>query len=623
MKKHLLFSIGIAIGISGVYAQSVPCGNAANPFTILRPSQNQVAVNTDLNTVIFFHRQDPALHGESGTSGKYRYSISTDGGLTFTENVGVVNPTYTRAGRYPNMVIHNPAGNTNPENAFMVWAGPTLQPSLSGWDGHVNGVTQISLTAPTGSETYQFQGSQNGLPGGLTERVSGEFWLVENPIRNDSNVGDSVFVYKGIYDNGNNTVAWTKLPTISLPVDKQYDGVGRATSPNIAFSPNGQIGYIALTGDLIGGEDTIYQPIVIKSTDGGVTWGSPTEIQINTIPGVLDTMQALVYDDGQGGLIQITTATTSFDFDITVDANGNLHYFTTICTAEAADINTNANFSDKQYSVYPGFIMYAADITSSDGGSTWMAKFVSPVNSFRTEIGTLSVDNQPQVSRNNDGTRIFFSWTDTDTLLAGPTTDNTLPNLRVAGLRISDGFQTCYKRVEDVSIDDQVIAPTMAPTVLETFGTVFTLPIVATEIIVDENTPVNFHYMGNKAKICEEDFQDPATLDFRYTFTGGCYSWPFCSFLGVEEEVYKQDVSVFPNPASTQLNLDLSGVKEDIQFIRLTDLMGKVVLEMSGSSLTEGQTLVNLDIANLSNGIYSVNVLLTNSTISKKVTITK
>lgn len=605
-------------------AQSQQCGNAANPYSILRPAQNQVIANNDLNTVIFIHRQNPALHGEtSAESGKYRYSISVDGGLSFTQNVGPLNPTYTRPTRYPNAVLYNPPGNTDPESAYMVWAGPILMPSGTGWDGHSNGVTQVSLTNPTGSENYQFQSSFAGLPGGLTERIPGEFWMVENPIKNDSNYSDTLYVYKGAYDLVNNTVSWTRAFRMPIPVNKTYDGVGRAYSPNIAFSPNGQIGYIGLIGDLIGGTDSVYNPIYIKTIDGGQTWGTPTEINVNTTPGILDSLQAFLFDDGNGGTIIVSSACTAFDYDISVDANGNLHYFTVICAGETQNTSDNSFFTDKQYSVYSGFPKFACDITTTDGGNTWTGTYMAPVNTFRTTIGTLTIDNQPQASRNETGTHMFFSWVDTDTLIAGVSNNNINPNLRVVGSRISDKYQTCYKRVENVTIDDQVYASTMAPSVLSDDGH-YKMAVVATEIISDENSPVRFHYLGNQTSLCEADFKDPATLDFTWSFSGGCYNEVFCADIAsIEPAVQGSALTIFPNPTADKATISLKDLKGKVTYITVTDLSGKVVMNINGSAITEGQEQYILDVARLSSGVYNVNVVMENNMISHKLNVVK
>ena len=89
-------------------------GSAGNLFTILAGEVNRIAVNNDLNTVVFIHRTNPDDFPNlpNDNVGQYRYDISTDGGATWSLDHGVLNPSgnqQTLAGRYPNTVIHNPA----------------------------------------------------------------------------------------------------------------------------------------------------------------------------------------------------------------------------------------------------------------------------------------------------------------------------------------------------------------------------------------------------------------------------------------------------------------------------------------------------------------------------------
>lgn len=629
MKKVLLFSFGVIAALQA-HAQPIYCGNASNAFSILRPSQNQVVANNSLDdgTVIFIHRQDFNIAGETSTeSGKLRYSISTNFGASFVQNVGVLNNTYSRFARYPMATMYNPSGNTSATGSYLVWAAPTLQLSGTGWDGHVNGVAQVDLVSPTSSENYQFQNTNSGLPGGLTERVPGEYWMVEAAIVNDSNKFDSIIVFKGIYNTGNNTVAWARHAVIQLPVYKGFDGVARASSPNIAFSPNGQVGYISAIGDLIGGSDSVYHPILIKTTDGGTTWGTPFEVNVQTEAWLLDTLQAIAFDDGQGGIIQVTGVTTAFDYDITVDANGNPHFFTVVGCAESREINSNTvQGSGKGYVIYPGFPKFACDITSTDGGTTWSPVFVAPVLTFRSTISSaLSIDNQPQVSRTEDGTRIFYTWVDTDTLLAGMTNDNTMPNSRIAGLRISDGYQTCFRRLDDyVDIPDLVRSPTMAPTVLQD-DNLYSLPIVAMQIISDENNPVVFHYFGQAARLCEEDFKDPSGIDFSWSASSECYdATNFCATtVSIEEPAKDAPLTIFPNPATDVTYVGLEKNLGQPSQVYVINMSGQKVISFAGSTLAPGATQFELNVSGLAAGVYNVVVEYPAIQRSSKLSVVK
>jgi hypothetical protein len=227
MKKQLLFLT--SLGMLGVgNSQAVPCGNSSNAYTVLRPAQNQVAVDTATGTIMFIHRTDISISGgTTADNGKLDYSFSTDGGLTFTNNVGTLNSAYTRPARYPQVALYNPTNSSNVSDLRAVYTGPTLAAGGSGWDGHVAGVKTVVTSNPTGTENYLFQNSNTALGGGLVQRVPGEFWMCEGTIVNDTLIGDSVIVFRGLYNTSTNDVDWVRHTSLSANLYKGYDGRGR------------------------------------------------------------------------------------------------------------------------------------------------------------------------------------------------------------------------------------------------------------------------------------------------------------------------------------------------------------------------------------------------------------
>lgn len=603
MRKTLLSSFGVLMTGSLLAQSSLPSGHASNIFTSLRPSQNQVFADPASGTVVFIHRQDINLFGGvTADNGRLRYSISTDGGSSITEDVGILNSTYTRATRYPQVLIYNPNNATDGLNTELVWAAPTLQPSLSGWDGHANGLSATTLTTPSSTENYQFQSMVSGLPGGLSQRPgTDEFFMVESPIRNDSTVADSIFLYKGVYNSQTSNVDWSRDQVLTANTYKGFDGTGRQSSPNLAFSPDGNTAWVGALGDLIGGADSVYHPILYRSTDGGVTWGSPIEVQLENIPWIMDSLTATAYLSQSFDTVLVTSPTTTFDFDLTVDANGNPHFFCTVGAAEVRATTGAVQGAGKQYSIYPFYTPMMVDIYSTDGGLTWDAHYISPLNTFRTDVpDDVTIDAYPQIARNQAGDRIFFSWSDTDTLLAGSTIDNIAPNLRIAALRISDGFQTCYKRIEGNINEDGVLTPTMSPLVLEDNGK-YTLPVVSARLISNANSPVEYHYLGLISTLCEDDFKDPSTLDYTYSFNGECYNNQFCENVSIEEHAQeKVNWSVFPNPANQSIQVDLSAFEGKTVDLKAYDLNGRMVADFGKTN----QSTYSANVSSLSNGTY-------------------
>jgi hypothetical protein len=397
------------------------------------------------------------------------------------------------------------------------------------------------------------------------------------------------------------------------------------TSFNMAFSPDGQNGWLAANGDLVGGADSVYQPVLWRTVDGGQNWTGPIGVELMSITGLMDSLNFIQYLDGTSGLvISAASATCSFDFDITVDANGSPHFFTIVMVGEIRDENGGVVGNGKGYSVYPGMNKFAADITTTNGGATWQMKFVSPVATFRTDWSPdLSIDNQPQVSRSADGQYIFYSWSDTDTLLVGQQNANSNPNLRVAGMRVSDGFQTCYRRIESNQNEDNVFAPTMAPISFQK-GSVYYPTVVSGQLTVDDLSPVNFFYMGNLARICESDFQDPASIDLSWSFTGACYTHSFCQDqVSIEEQAGTVSASLYPNPAQNHLTVLVEQNLNQVEGYTVTNLAGQQVMaENLREKGMEGHYL-NLDISRLPNGFYILNLVSNGKKNAYKFAVSK
>lgn len=94
------------------------------------------------------------------------------------------------------------------------------------------------------------------------------------------------------------------------------------------------------------------------------------------------------------------------------------------------------------------------------------------------------------------------------------------------------------------------------------------------------------------------------TLEGVYTFSGDCVP-----ILGVGDNLADL-VNIYPNPATTRINIDVPANIE-ITDIALYDVLGK----------NTGATLVNgtIDVSNLSRGVYILNVKSTQGTLTQKV----
>ena len=72
--------------------------------------------------------------------------------------------------------------------------------------------------------------------------------------------------------------------------------------------------------------------------------------------------------------------------------------------------------------------------------------------------------------------------------------------------------------------------------------------------------------------------------------------------LGIES-LTQDNINIFPNPSTGFVNIDLSGLNEAATSLSITDMTGKIVLDMTPDSET-----VNIDLNDVAKGVYFVKV---------------
>lgn len=488
----------------------ISIGSAGNAFGTYIGENNTVLANDSTGVVAFIHRNNPNVNG--GTNLELRYDISINRGLTWSTDIGPINPT-GGSGRYPQIADWNAGGNTNPLAGRAIW----LTDHLNGvnWTGFNVGSTEIVTSGTPATQDVILPAAIQSTGGAMSQGHRGEYWTARFS-HDGLNYTDTLKIYKGVYNQGTQSVTWAQYSTKVMNWYTGFDGTPYTLTPSVSFSPDGNIGWIATLGDLVGGNDSVFSPILLKSTDGGTTWGNPVEVDLNSYPWVFDSLRSL-WVDSLGAPASTGRAAGTFDYDLTVDAGGNPHLFFVM---GSAGVSTNPA---PGYSVYSGLAKYAVDLTSSNQGTNFDLRLVSPILTFRTmTFGTGSnyMDNYPQVSRTGDGSHIFYSWADTDTsLVTGSmlgvgfgSSDNSLPNLWIAGMRVSDGYFTCIHPVTQADLvwEGKAYFPQLAPEVLVTGSgptASYRLPVVIPDMpTMEPADPAFYYYFGNDAVLDETDF---------------------------------------------------------------------------------------------------------------------
>jgi hypothetical protein len=87
------------------------------------------------------------------------------------------------------------------------------------------------------------------------------------------------------------------------------------------------------------------------------------------------------------------------------------------------------------------------------------------------------------------------------------------------------------------------------------------------------------------------------------------YTWS-----GIREVKENMQLSVFPNPASSELNIAVSAEQKPISNIHLFDVAGRMTKEITQvNALTK-----TIDLNGMANGIYLLSVKLTNGTTASR-----
>lgn len=109
--------------------ERVYMGKSSNIYSVLTPEQRSLAYNPQLGLASFTFRADPATYDDAMSNSGSIVSATSIDANNWSETWMV--QTADVFGRYPTAAIYNPAGNTDPQEAFITAAGPVTDGS--GW----------------------------------------------------------------------------------------------------------------------------------------------------------------------------------------------------------------------------------------------------------------------------------------------------------------------------------------------------------------------------------------------------------------------------------------------------------------------------------------------------------
>lgn len=585
-------------------------GSSYNIFSIVGDRQNQVVYDSTVNTIAFVHRHNNGLLPSTpNTSGIISFDYSTDGGSTWTVNPFDITPSLGGGdgNRYPNIAIYNPSGNTDTNNIYIVATGPQLDNHSiggSGWsktfrasaklDGTNLDEQYTSNTPPVDSYDWGAAGlfaTSNGVLFDVSTTTNSIDPSGSGP--NDTLVYHDYFINKGVFDTATKTVAWSLIKTIT-PNWVRYpqqsgDLTNLADLINMAWAPDGNIGYTVMMGAEENGLPKIPRPVVYKTINGGTTW---------------DLLPSYHFSSNVFMRVYIPPSNTGDirpyygDFDIVVDRKGDLHIFSEVIAGYSGDPDSLSYiFSDPK----KRFLME----TITNNGTNWKVNFVDSIRVTDHLWGMapdqLDISVRPQAARTNDGSKIFYSW-----LVNNPNVGSAsreFPDITAIAKDVSTNL---WSEIKNLSTDNNseynAYYQTMAVTVIETgIDNDYELPIVYAIPSNYTNTlsPVSYHFLKGVG------FDDTEIIN------------PFpINPVSVEETLLNEDdLNIYPNPTTGNINIELSTIQK----------FSYQIFNLIGKTVTNGQVNNNQTTLNLSShpaGIYFVKISSTNGSVTKKIILT-
>jgi len=484
--------------VNGVNADFIPIGSAGNAYSNAFGAKACLWADPVLNSVTFTHRMTGGTEVEGNS--RVSYDISTDGGATWQVDNQVYTPTGPdagtgypdNAGRYPMGGIINPAGNTDPANAYYSYFLTSMDGTNNNWGAYGYGSNMLTNLPPTATQTNLSSGDDTWrlLPSAFNITQDGVAWYVDESAQYSAS--DDAYNYTG-------EIILAKGGIVDGEIEYEeelYGFLDAGDSFNdfrIAFTPDGQTGYICALvrydGDVVN-----YHPVLLKTTNGGEDWSDPIDVPFGGEDGIEviknyipDTIITLMegWEDWDGDRDELNFM-MGFDCGLVVDAMGNPYIVGMV--ALGGNENADGWFPQlgTEWAVY-----------SKDGGTTWDADPLWDQIWWDGEVGTLPVYNRPQASISYDGKNIFYSWLDSE---ADQAEENDRPNIYVIGYDVDDDS---YSETVNVTYFTQAwnkaFMGTMSYYVFKVSDYAFEIPFIYNEFTTQDvpTDPVNFWYINN------------------------------------------------------------------------------------------------------------------------------
>ena len=602
------------------FVSIIDIGTSANAYSYGYGGgqKNILAYNSDINTVTNFHRMCGALDPD-GYSGDLGYDVSIDGGMTFTNMVECYVATenaggtyYTDAARYPNHGIYNPAGNTDPANAYVTFYVPTLDGTNSpdSWGGHGYGVSNIGdptyttkhlVSSDAGEDIFRY------IPDAFTVTNLGDVWVVD--FSQDWSTGSLnytgyMLVIHGVWNEDLMDYEYEEF-LVDCPFE---NAESRPAMAKVEFAPDGMTGYIAILGNdgELEFQEGTYYPILWKTTDAGETWDDPIQVEISGPDGIesilyymTDAEWESIWAEPPGPEREEVAFTTAFDFDMSVDGNGNPHL--------AVGVSVSGSDPWTIISANPYYAI--ADIYSPDGGITWDAHIIDQPKTFRSSFDeSYTEDSRTQISRDKNGQYIYVSYMDTQ--MEGEE-DNNYPDIMARGIRVADGMMTMADSA-GILLDRATNVTNLSDGMWQAYFMVMANEVkdVTTGMDIEHVIPFTYEELNIT------NVGDPVQYKYIQDFT---FVWAWDNINEVETNNFSVAQN-YPNPFAGQTEINVSLNQSSNLSLDVYNLMGQNVYSVNAGEVSGNYTFT-LNGKDLQPGVYFYNVTAGGKTVSKKMIV--
>jgi len=568
--------------------------SSANNYGVFDYDQRYLTIQPGANMFTFGNRGG-GVFGNTLNDLKFKYTVNQ--GTTWDS--AVFSSATGKLCRYPSMVTYNPGTTTNPHDMFGVFTGPITDGTnwIDQYSGSIklDGTNADIVYTPNGTNVYL-----NHMNISLYCSPDGHATVASSLL-----LGNSTLYYQhgfcilnGTFNSGTNKFDWAPFDSLR-PLLKES---GRTDAADIAWSPDGSVGYFVFTAidsNLTYNPYGVEWPVIYKSTDHGVTWVKAPAFDFSNIsmlhgmlfPTLADTSKVIprwfnkwadVRNEGQNGLV--------------VDKFGNLHIFGYV----TGTMSINPDSINYFYSANPTQLF---DVYMNNFGG-WNAIYVDTLASDDAAAGTYGMgwDHMLQMSRTPDGSKVFCVWTDTD---PGFASDNSAPDIKGLGFDVVNNNITTVKNFTEGTDYWGLNYWMRIATDVFYDGTshTSTLPVTTSTLSALDTDPLVHQYVSGMTML-DSDF--------------GIFVGTPANGNGTTASAVSAN---YPNPFSgnTQFSVNLAETSSISMVI--STVVGQQVSSINYGTMSQGVHSLTINAGNLSSGVYFYTVVINDKSYTHKMIV--